>query len=139
LFLGGWGLDPKDVASAFFEAIGMVSTSRPAHIKKISFIIYAKPHVDIFRRAILNQQSEFFFSVDFQNPNRECEKGFSEKDKLDVTSVPSKLRNRAAPSDHLCSIYCMVLVRLETLHCVCMVAELHAHANKHLLSVEFLT
>ena len=71
------------------------------------------------------------------------------------SSVPSKVRNCAEPPDHLrseisfsrtCNIpnlisclYRIELLPLVTLHQlrVHMVAQLHAHQNKHLLSVKF--
>ena len=70
-------------------------------------------------------------------------------------SVHSTVRECAMPTDHLCSeisfsrtsyspdlisyIYRIASVTLETLYCLCVykVAQLHAHKNKHLLSVHF--
>jgi len=70
-------------------------------------------------------------------------------------SAPSTVRKCAVPTDHLCSeisfsrtsnspdlisyTYRIASVTLETLHCLCvyMLAQLHAHENKHLLNVHF--
>jgi len=70
-----------------------------------------------------------------------------------VSSVPSYVRERAAAPDDLRSeisfsrtgnitnlisqLYCIALVTLNWL-CVYMIAKLHAHQNKYLLSVNFL-